>query len=465
MKYISTRGQAPDLDFEKVTLAGLASDGGLYLPVKWPALSADDIRRLQNKDYPQLACAIIGLFTGNSIATDELERLVSHAYGNFYHDAIAPLKQLDDKLFFMELFHGPTLAFKDYALQILGQFFQYFLNKNEAFCTIVGATSGDTGSAAIAGVRGLQAVKLFMLHPRGRVSEVQRKQMTTIDDENIHNLAVDGTFDDCQNLVKTLFHDAEFRQQHTLSTVNSINWARIAAQVVYYFRAALLLGAPDREINFSVPTGNFGNVLAGHIAKQMGLPIRRLIIASNQNDILTQFFETGVMQKTSVTPTLSPSMDIQVSSNFERYLFELLAHDSDQLNQMMASFNESGRFSIDKPLLQRAQQDFGAYRMNDQQIKAEIKRIYKSTGEIIDPHSIIGITAAKNTLDSSIPTVALGTAHPAKFPQAIKLATNVDVALPTRLGDLMRRQEKFVELDNDITALRATIEKQALPMP
>ncbi len=458
MEYISTRGQAPDLDFEKATLAGLASDGGLYVPARWPSLNTEQIRGLQNKNYPQLACAIIGLFTGNSIPPATLERLVTNAYGNFYHDALAPLKQLDDKLFFMELFHGPTLAFKDYALQMLGQLFQYFLKKNGTFCTIVGATSGDTGSAAIAGVTGLPALKLFMLHPHGRVSEVQRRQMTTVLDDNIHNLAVDGTFDDCQNLVKALFNDAEFRYRHCLSTVNSINWARIAAQVVYYFRAALLLGAPDREVNFSVPTGNFGNVLSGYIAKQMGLPIRRLIVASNQNDILTRFFETGVMQKTGVTPTLSPSMDIQISSNFERYLFELLGHDSDQLNHMMSDFNQSGKFTIDNSLLQKARQDFGAYRMNDQQIKQEINQIYQSSGEIIDPHSIIGVSAAKNILDASIPTVALGTAHPAKFPHAIKLASGVDVELPARLGDLMQREEKVLHVDNDLASLRSTID-------
>lgn len=469
LEYISTRGQASSLDFENATLAGLASDGGLYIPDKLPCLSSADMRALQNKNYPELACAIIGLFVGQSVATDELDRLVSNAYRGFSHDAIVPLKQLDDKLFFMELFHGPTLAFKDYALQMLGQFFQYFLNKNGGSRTIIGATSGDTGSAAIAGLRGLQAVDLFMLHPQGRVSEVQRRQMTTVQDENIHNLAVDGTFDDCQNLVKTLFNDCEFRQRYSLSTVNSINWARIAAQVVYYFKAALLLGAPDREINFSVPTGNFGNVLAGYVAKQMGLPIRKLIVGSNRNDILTRFFETGVMQKTAVTPTLSPSMDIQISSNFERYLFELLAHDSERLNHIMDSFNQSGKFTLDQGLLKKAQQTFGAYRMDDKQIKTAIHQIYKSTGEIIDPHSIIGVFAAKNAaqqdaqngLDSSLPTVAIGTAHPAKFPQAIKLATGIDVALPAHLGDLMTLEEKVENVDNNLAAIKTSIDSFA----
>ncbi len=358
----------------------------------------------------------------------------------------------------MELFHGPTLSFKDYALQILGQFFQYFLEKNEASCTIIGATSGDTGSAAIAGVRGLDAVKLFMLHPRGRVSEVQRKQMTTVLDDNIHNIAVDGTFDDCQKLVKALFSDIQFRKRHSLSAVNSINWARIAAQVVYYFRAALALGAPDREVNFSVPTGNFGNILAGYVARQMGLPIRRLIIGSNQNDILTRFFETGVMETREVTPTLSPSMDIQISSNFERYLFELVGHDSDELNDLMSRFSGAGKFSISQSLLSKARQHFSAYRLDDNQITKEILRTYKSTGEIIDPHSIIGVSAARREQDSSVPTVILGAAHPAKFPEAIKLATNIDVTLPAHVGDLMSMEEKLLYIDNDLAAVKSLVD-------
>ena len=274
MQYISTRGSAPSLNFENTTLTGLANDGGLYLPDSWPQLSEDDIQKLKGLSYSELAVAILKLFTGNTISHEKLNVLAEKAYSDFHHQAIAPIKQLDDQLFFMELFNGPTLAFKDFALQMLGQLFQHFLKKNNASCTIVGATSGDTGSAAIAGVRGLSDIELFMLHPKGRVSDVQRKQMTTIDDKNIHNISIDGTFDDCQNLVKALFNDLPFREKHALSAVNSINWARIAAQVVYYFRAGLILGAPQQEINFSVPTGNFGNVLAGYVAKQIGLPIK-----------------------------------------------------------------------------------------------------------------------------------------------------------------------------------------------
>ena len=461
MEYISTRGTAPRLDFEKVTLTGLASDGGLYLPRKIPQLEANTIRSYQNMEYSELAAAILSNFTGRSVPPEDLNQLVKRAYGHFHHDAVAPVIQLDDNLYFMELFHGPTLAFKDYALQVLGQFFHYFLDKHAESCTIVGATSGDTGSAAIAGIRGLQSVRLFMLHPRGRVSEVQRRQMTTVTDNNIHNLAVDGTFDDCQNLVKALFNDRAFKERYRLSAVNSINWARIAAQVVYYFRAALVLGSPDRQVNFSVPTGNFGNVLAGYIAMQMGLPIKRLIIGSNRNDILTRFFETGVMKKMGVTPTLSPSMDIQISSNFERYLFLLLGRDSAHLCEMMEEFNRSGSFSISRRLLSKAQQIFGAYRLDDQQISSDIRELYHSTGEIIEPHSIIGVSAARRESDTSVPTIVLGTAHPAKFPEAIHQSTHRRVALPDHAGDIMNMDEYYSHMKNDLAALKAHIEQHA----
>ena len=458
MEYISTRGNAPKLDFEAALLTGLAEDGGLYLPDQWPTLSFDQINELSYLSYSELAHRIMSLFVGSSISATDLQTLVTSAYGNFHHDAVAPLKQLDDHIFFMELFHGPTLAFKDFALQMLGQFFQYFLSKNSSHCTIVGATSGDTGSAAIYGVRGLPSINLFMLHPKGRVSEVQRRQMTTVLDDNIHNLAVQGTFDDCQNLVKALFNDLEFRQRHALSAVNSINWARIAAQVVYYFRAAVCLGAPHRKINFSVPTGNFGNVLAGYVAMKIGLPIGKLIIGSNTNDILTRFFETGVMRKKTVTPTLSPSMDIQISSNFERYLFELLNHDSDHLQSLMTSFNQSGEFSIEPSLLKSAQNTFSAYRLDDNQTAADIKTTYELTGEIIDPHSIIGVSAAKMENDHTTPTVVLGTAHPAKFPNAIKTTIDEDVALPEHVGDLMNMSERVIEADNDLSSIQSIIQ-------
>jgi threonine synthase len=457
VKYISTRGSAPILDFENATLNGLADDGGLYLPSKWPALDSTAIRNLQGLTYSELAFRILSLFTSNCVPQSKLRELANTAYGNFYHDATAPLKQLDDQLYIMELFHGPTLAFKDFALQMLGQFFEYFLSKNKRTCTIVGATSGDTGSAAIAGVRGLTSVDLFMLHPHGRVSDVQRRQMTTVLDGNIHNLSVEGTFDDCQNMVKALFNDLDFKSKYSLSAVNSINWARIAAQVVYYFRAALALGAPDREINFSVPTGNFGNVLAGYAAKKMGLPIRKLIIGSNENDILTRFFETGIMQQKDVKPTLSPSMDIGISSNFERYLFELLDHDAGRLNQLMTSFSSTGKFEIDGNLLETAKQDFSAYRLDDRQTARDIKSVYEATGEIIDPHSIIGVSAAKQEGDKETPTVVLGTAHPAKFPEAIRDAIGIDVPLPKQAGDLFSMEERYSGIENNPDSLKQLI--------
>jgi len=457
LEYISTRGQAPALDFEQTTLTGLASDGGLYLPSKWPRLDADEIRNLRGKDYPALTSAILSRFVGNAISPTDLHRLATDICRNFHHEAVAPIKQLDDQLFLMELFHGPTLAFKDFALQLLGRLFQHFLHRHNASCTLVGATSGDTGSAAIAGIRGLDSVRIFMLHPKGRVSDVQRRQMTTVLDDNVHNLAVDGTFDDCQNLVKALFNDLDFKQEHSLSAVNSINWARIAAQVVYFFRAAMVLGAPDRPVNFSVPTGNFGNVLAGYVARQMGLPIGKLIVGSNRNDILTRFFQTGVMQTRTVTPTLTPSMDIQISSNFERYLFELLDRDSDRLNACMLSFSQSGQFQIDHTLLDRARQDFSSYSINDQQIRQQIRQTWRATGEIVDPHSIVGICAARMEEDSSIPTVVIGTAHPAKFPDAIREVTGQTVSLPDFIGDLMNRKESSTDIDPHLPTLKSLI--------
>ena len=463
MNYISTRGGAPTLDFEQATLAGLASDGGLYLPESWPSMDSEEIRRLHGLTYAQLATAILSRFTGGTVEAQDIEKLALRAYGNFHHDAIAPLKQLDDELYFMELFHGPTLAFKDYALQMLGQFFEFFLERNGRSCTILGATSGDTGSAAIAGVRGLPSINLFMLHPEGRVSEVQRRQMTTVLDNNIHNLAVSGTFDDCQNMVKEVFRDLEFKQRYSLSAVNSINWARIASQVVYYFRAALALGAPDRAVNFSVPTGNFGNVLAGWVALKMGLPVNRLIIGSNSNDILTRFFQTGTMEMKGVTPTLSPSMDIQISSNFERFLFELLDRDSDHLNQVMERFSSEGKFSVSGDALDRASAVFSAYRLNDEETRNEIRKVYEGTGEIIDPHSIIGVSAARKADDNNHPTVVVGTAHPAKFPDAIHQAIGVDVALPAYAGDLMSQEEKYRSVGNSADEIKSIIAESALP--
>ncbi len=457
MHYVSTRGVARHLDYSDVTLAGLASDGGLYVPASWPRLSSAEIKQFRGLSYAELATEILSLFSDKDVDKSAISKLTTTAYGNFNHSAIAPLKQLDSSLYVMELFHGPTLAFKDFALQYLGQLFNYLLTNRKQTCTIIGATSGDTGSAAIEAVRGLHAVTLYMLHPRGKVSEVQRRQMTTVLDHNVHNLAIDGTFDDCQNLVKAMFNDAEFRARHNLSAVNSINWSRIAAQVVYYFRAALELGAPNRAVNFAVPTGNFGNVLAGYVAKKMGLPINKLIIGSNSNDILTRFFETGKMIKKGVSPSLSPSMDIQISSNFERYLFELVDRDGTRINQLMQAFSSEGEFEISEQLLSRASQLFSAHRIDDDQTRAEISRVFQSTGEIMDPHSVIGVAAARVHAQPGVPTVVLGTAHPAKFADAVKLSTGKDVKLPKVAAHILDGQERVSNVNNDLASVQAII--------
>ncbi|MEA3291708.1 MAG: threonine synthase [Pseudomonadota bacterium] len=460
MKYISTRGEAPVLDFEQITLSGLASDGGLYVPEQWPRFSEDEIRAMRGLGYRALATRVIAPFCEGSLSVTELETLLDRAYDAFDHPAIAPVKQLDDGLFFMELFHGPTLAFKDIALQFLGPLFDLLLSRHGRRCTIVGATSGDTGSAAIEAVRGLEAVELFMLHPAGRVTDVQRRQMTTVHDANIHNLAVDGTFDDCQNLVKAMFNDRAFRERHALSAVNSINWARIAAQIVYYFRAALVLGAPDREVSFAVPTGNFGNAFAGYVAKQMGLPIRRFVIGSNRNDILTRFFASGRMEMRQVAPTLSPSMDIQISSNFERMLFEFYGRDGARTKASMTGFQEQGRIGVEREIHQAATDLFAAYRFDDEQTGAEIGRVYRDTGEIVDPHSVIGIAAAKAHLreDASAPVMALGTAHPAKFAPAVEAAIGGPVPVPERLEKVLHAEERYTAIANDLQAVERFID-------
>jgi len=457
LQYISTRGKAPSLGYADATLAGLADDGGLYLPTEWPQVSSDQMRAWRNLGYSDLATEVLALFSGEDVPKAVLSKLANTAYQNFGHSAIAPLKQLDHALYVMELFHGPTLAFKDFALQYLGQLYNHLLTERNQTCTIVGATSGDTGSAAIEAIRGLDAVRLYMLHPKGKVSEVQRRQMTTVLDQNIHNLAVDGTFDDCQNLVKAMFNDAGFRKRHQLSAVNSINWSRIAAQVVYYFRAALELGAPDRSINFSVPTGNFGNVLAGYVAKQMGLPINKLIIGSNSNDILTRFFESGKMQQLGVTTTLSPSMDIQISSNFERYLFELTGRDADRIRQLMDTFATKGEFSIASTELETAKKLFSAHRLDDVETAKEIHRVYQSTGEIMDPHSVIGVAAARKYAETGVPTVVLGTAHPAKFSKAVADSCGKDVALPQRVQHIMTGEERALDTDNSLAAVQRIV--------
>lgn len=463
MLHISTRGEAPSLSFADTLLAGLARDGGLYLPQSLPRLSAQEIAGFAGKPYAEVAERVLGALADGDIAADALKSMIGEAYGTFRHPAVCPLVQLGDNLFSLELFHGPTLAFKDVAMQLLGRLMDHVLAQRGERATIVGATSGDTGGAAIDAFKGLERVDVFILYPHGRVSDVQRRQMTTVEAANVHAIAVEGTFDDCQNLVKALFNHHAFRDELRLSGVNSINWARIAAQVVYYFTAAVTLGAPHRPISFAVPTGNFGDILAGWIAKQMGLPIGRLMIGTNSNDILARTLETGVYEMRGVAATTSPSMDIQISSNFERLLFEAHGRDGVAVRRLMQSLAQSGRFEIASEPLARIRADFDAVSQDEARIAAEIGTIWREAGYLLDPHSAIGVAAARKLLaaDPATPVVALGTAHPAKFPAAVAAASGVTPALPEHLVDLMERKERFSLLPNDQSKLERFIAERA----
>ncbi len=455
MRYVSTRGEAPDLDFEGVLLTGLARDGGLYLPEAWPQFSPDDLAGLAGRPYAEVAAQIIRPFVGDCLDDDVLAGIVADTYAGFEHAAVAPLKQLDERRWLLELFHGPTLAFKDYALQLLGRLFDHVLAKRGERVTIIGATSGDTGSAAIEACRGRDAIDIFMLHPEGRVSEVQRRQMTTLLDDNVHNIAIQGTFDDCQALVKACFNDLAFRDQFTLSAVNSINWVRVMAQIVYYVTSGIAVGAPGRSVAFSVPTGNFGNVYAGYAAARMGLPVERLIVATNRNDILARFFGTGDYRKSEVMPTTSPSMDIQVASNFERLLFDLHGRDGVPVRGLMAELGDQGGFTLAPNAMARAAEDFVGHRVDEDKVLATVRDVRAATGEVVDPHSAVGIAAADAVgLDPSVPVISLATAHPAKFPDAVAEACGVSPALPPRLADLLDRPERFQTLPNDLATVQ-----------
>ncbi len=456
MEYISTRGSAPALGFADILLAGLAADGGLYVPKSWPSFDQGEILSWAGLSYPELALAIMRPFVDGAIADDELGAILEDSYSTFDRKVVAPLKLLEPNLFLLELFHGPTLAFKDFALQVVGRLFDAVLEQRNGRLTILGATSGDTGSAAIEACAGRERVEIFMLHPKGRVSEVQRRQMTTVDADNVHNIAIDGSFDDCQALVKSLFNDHAFRDEVRLGAVNSINWARVMAQIVYYYWAALALGGPRRPVNFAVPSGNFGNVFAGYAARKTGLPIQQFIVGTNRNDILARFLENGVMETAEVHATLSPSMDIQVSSNFERLLFDMHNREGPRVEALMASFQQSGRFEVS--LEQVRASGFLGHRLDDDQTLAEMARLYRETGELIDPHSAIGIAAARaRRSNPAVPVVALATAHPAKFPDAVERATGVRPALPDRLAKLFEHPEHFVELRNNPSDLKAHI--------
>jgi threonine synthase len=467
VRYISTRDPRTEphsLSFSETLLAGLAEDGGLYVPDGLPELRADELRGYAGLRYAELAGRLVSIFSGEDFSSEELQRLTAEAYGKFRHAAVAPLVQLDERLWLLELFHGPTLAFKDLALQLVGLLFDAVLARRHERVTIVGATSGDTGSAAIEACRDRQAVDIFILYPRGRVSEVQRRQMTTVDSANAHAVAIDGTFDDCQDLVKALFADAGLRRELNLSAVNSINWARIAAQSVYYIAAGVALGAPARPVSFAVPTGNFGNVYAGHVARRVGLPVERLVIGTNRNDILARYFGTGRMALSTVEPSLSPSMDIQVSSNFERLLYDLKGRSGAAVAMAMQNFRATGVLPADDQAWHIARGLFSAHKVDDTQTMQTIAEIYARTGALIDPHTAVAVGSARAEMAADrggAPMIALGCAHPAKFPEAVERATGVRPGLPPAIGDLFERRERLASLPNEIGAVTRFIRAHA----
>ncbi len=458
MRYVSTRGQAPVLDFEDVLLAGLASDGGLYLPEAWPVLSHAEIEALRGKPYATVAYAVLRPFVGSAFDEAQLKSMIAESYASFAHEAVVPLKQLSENHWLLELFHGPTLAFKDVAMQLLARMMDTVLTRRGRRATVIGATSGDTGGAAIEAFKGRQASDIFILHPRGRVSEVQRRQMTTVQEANVHNIAIEGTFDDCQTLVKSMFSDGAFRRDTALAGVNSINWARIMAQAVYYFTSALALGSPQRAVSYTVPSGNFGDIFAGYVAKQMGLPIDQLIIATNVNDILARTVRTGRYEVTGVVETTSPSMDIQISSNFERLLFEVYGRDAEEVQRLMSSLKQSGAFTIDPDKLKILQDQCAAGTASEEDVALSIRRTLDETGELLDPHTAVGVHVARGYCNqSTAPLVTLATAHPAKFPTAVSSMAGVEVALPERLSDLYARDERLTVLPNDLAEVQAFI--------
>jgi threonine synthase len=461
MQYQSTRGAAPLLGFRDVTLAGLASDGGLYVPQAWPQFSREDIAAMAGLSYVETAVRVMLPFVGEDLSEDELRSLCTQAYGRFAHAAVTPLVQLDHRHFLLELFHGPTLAFKDVALQLLGLLFEKFLTGTTKHLTIVGATSGDTGSAAIDAVAGRAGIDIFMLHPRGRVSDVQRRQMTTVLAPNVHNIAIEGSFDDAQALVKALFNDADFSGRFAVTAVNSINWARLMAQIVYYFYAAVRLGAPDRKVAFAVPTGNFGDVFAGYAAAKMGLPVAKLIVATNVNDILHRALANGDYSAGTVTPTAAPSMDIQVSSNFERLLFDAGGRDGAALAAQMRGFESSKAMRLTNAQQQGAAQWFASDRIDAAGMSLAMAWACSEAGQVIDPHTAIGLAAARNAEAGDAPVVTLATAHPAKFGDAVERATGLRASMPARIGDLFDREERYDTLPATFDAIGGYIAERA----
>jgi threonine synthase len=460
MNYISTRGLAPILDFEGAMLSGLARDGGLYVPEQFPQISRDELLALRGKPYADVAFAIVSKFTDGSIPDADLRKMIDAAYATFHHPATTPLKQLAPNQYLLELFHGPTIAFKDVAMQLLSRMMDWSLAKQKRRAVIIGATSGDTGGAAIDAFQHSKNASIFILHPHGLVSEVQRRQMTTVTSPSVHNIAIEGNFDDCQAIVKALFNDLKFRDEVGLAGVNSINWARIMAQIVYYFYAALQLGAPDRAVSFTVPTGNFGNVFAGLAAKRMGLNIDRLVIATNSNDILDRTIKTGSYTVTGVHATTSPSMDIQVSSNFERLVYLANGNDSAAVRSAMDSLKQSGAFTLQSAAIKLIRSEFDSNATSDADAAITMAQVLAETGELLDPHTAVGYAIAQKT-STSAPMVTLATAHPAKFPDAVEAATKVRPNLPQRLSHLMNAKETFKVLPNSEAAVKAFILSQS----
>ncbi|MBN9220949.1 MAG: threonine synthase [Mesorhizobium sp.] len=461
MQYVSTRGEAPALGFSDAVLAGLARDGGLYVPREWPSFSAAEIRAMRGLAYPDLAIRVLTPFLGGEIAAPVFEKLVREAYATFRHQAVCPLVQTGSNTFVLELFHGPTLAFKDVAMQLLARLMDHVLTERGQHATIVGATSGDTGGAAIDAFAGRSRTDIFILFPHGRVSPVQQRQMTTSKAENVHALAIEGNFDDCQGLLKDMFNDHGFRDRVALSGVNSINWARIMAQIVYYFSSALSLGAPDRPVSFTVPTGNFGDIFAGYAAKKMGLPVERLIIATNDNDILARTFATGEYRTKGVFATTSPSMDIQVSSNFERLLFEASGRNAATVRRYMAGLKQSGAFTIEAAEMAGMRAEFDAGRADMNEVAGTIRSTLAASNYLLDPHTAAAVHVAAGKADPAVPMVVLGTAHPAKFPAAVEAASGVSPALPAWLGALMTFEEKYTVLPSDLKMVEDYVSRRA----
>ena len=466
MKYISTRGSAPVLGFEDVVMQGLANDGGLYVPETLPSFTAADLREMAKLNYQDLVYKIVSPFIQDEIPAQDLKTIIEKSYKTFSHSAIAPLKQINHNEYLLELFHGPTLAFKDFALQFLGNLFEYVLNKRNEKVVIIGATSGDTGSAAITGCKACKQAEIFILHPYNKVSAVQRKQMTSVLDDNVHNIALEGNFDDCQAFVKKMFANQDFLKGRRMVAVNSINWVRIMVQIVYYFYAGLRLGgSKENPVTFSVPTGNFGDIYAGFLAKKMGLPIKKLIVATNSNDILTRFINANDYSRKNLIDTLSPSMNIQVSSNFERLLFDSyrLKNKSEKIAELMKDFEKTGNLKVEEDILAEIREHFISYSIDDKKTCELIREIYESTGEIVDPHSVIGIGAGRNYINGNEynkePVITLATAHPAKFPEAIKEAEIPSSPLPRFLDNLMTRTERMEIIPNNIDAVKEFIGK------